>query len=234
MYLDKIYSRPRIRFRNKKNQSSKQKIKKLILKIIIIIFILLVIFFKAAYPIFIASCETEATSTAINILNDEVNEAMIIYTYDDLVNVVKDDNGSVSYIEAKIVPINQLITEITGNIQAEIDNTDSVIVDINLGTISGISILSNISPKLKIKLESGGAIESEISSEFTSVGINQTLHRIYLNLECKIEILTPFETIAKSISAEVLLTETIIVGDVPSSYYNYDNLGFEDVLNTVN
>ena len=209
-------------------------LKNLILKIIILILILLIIFLKAVYPIFVANCETEATSVAVNILNDEVNKAMSMYTYDDLVNVIKDDSGSVSYIEARIVPINQLVTEITGNIQEEIDNTDSVIVDINLGTISGISILSNISPKIEINLESGGAIDAEINSEFTSVGINQTLHRIYLNLECTIEILTPFETIAKSINTEVLLTETIIVGDVPSSYYNYDNLGFEDVLDTIN
>ena len=217
--------------KNKKVQNKKQKIKNAIFKILIIIFVILILFLKIIFPIFIGSCETEATSLAVNILNDEVNEVMTMYAYDDLVSIVKDVDGNVSYIEANIVPINQLITEITGNIQEEIDNTTSVIVDINLGTISGISILSNISPKLKITLESGGAIDSEIRSEFTSVGINQTLHRIYLNLECEIEILTPFETIAKSVCTEVLLTETIIVGDVPSSYYTIDNLGFEDISN---
>ena len=93
--------------------------------------------------------------------------------------------------------------------------------------------MSVISPQFKIALERAGNIETEIKSEFTSVGINQTLHRIYLNLTCTVDILTPFESIGKSITSQVLLTETVIVGTVPDTYYNYDNWGFEDVLNTL-
>ena len=231
MSLDKIYSRPRIRFYRK---SKTQKLKNIFLKILLLIFILLIIFFKAAYPVFIESCETSAAAIAVDIVNSEVSEAMVTYTYDDLVTVTKDENGSATYIEAKIVPINQIVTEITGNIQDEINNVSSITVDINLGSVSGISILSNISPKIRINLESSGTIDAQIRSEFTSVGINQTLHRIYLDLECEIGISTPFESVSKAVNTEVLLTETIIVGDVPSSYYNYDNLGFEDVLDTIN
>ena len=101
-----------------------------------------------------------------------------------------------------------------------------------MGSVSGISSLSAISPKFEIVLERAGGIESKIKSEFTSVGINQTIHRIYLDITCNIGILTPFESVSKSINSNVLLTETVIVGNVPDTYYNYDNLGFEDVLMT--
>ena len=47
------------------------------------------------------------------------------------------------------------------------------------------------------------------------------------------DILTPFEGINNTVSSKVLLTETVIVGKVPDTYYNYDNLGFKDVLKTV-
>ena len=83
-------------------------------------------------------------------------------------------------------------------------------------------------------MERAGNINAKIDSEFTAVGINQSIHRIYLDLDCTIGILAPFKTINEEISSKVLLTETVIVGDVPSTYYNYDNLGFEDVLQTVN
>ena len=82
-------------------------------------------------------------------------------------------------------------------------------------------------------MERAGNVNSEIDSEFTSVGINQTLHRIYLNLDCSIGILTPFKPIHQKVSSKVLLTETVIVGEVPSTYYYYDNLGFQDVLQTL-
>lgn len=96
-----------------------------------------------------------------------------------------------------------------------------------------MSALSGISPNFKIALERAGNVETKIDSEFTAVGINQTMHRIYLDLNCTIGILTPFQSVSKNISSKVLLTETVIVGEVPSTYYNYDNLGFEDVLKTV-
>ena len=98
----------------------------------------------------------------------------------------------------------------------------------------GISALSGISPNFKIAMERAGNIDTKIDSEFTAVGINQTLHRIYLDLKCSISILTPFETINKEVSSKVLLTETVIVGEVPATYYNYDNLGFQDILKTIN
>jgi hypothetical protein len=59
------------------------------------------------------------------------------------------------------------------------------------------------------------------------------LHRIYLDLECTIGILIPFESLNKTVSSQVLLTETVIVGTVPDTYLDCDNLGFEDVLNTI-
>ena len=96
-----------------------------------------------------------------------------------------------------------------------------------------MELFHGISPNIRVALERAGNIEAKIDSEFTAVGINQTVHRIYLDLNCSIGILSPFETITKEVSSKVLLTETVIVGEVPSTYYNYDNLGFEDVLTTV-
>lgn len=63
-------------------------------------------------------------------------------------------------------------------------------------------------------------------SEFTSQGINQTLHRVYLQVKCEVSILTPFENIKKDIINQVLLAENVIVGKIPSTYYNLE--GIED------
>jgi len=232
--MDKIYSRPRIRINNVRKMNRKQKLKLFIYIFCIVVFIICIFIVKAAYPIFIATCENAAGSAAINIVNQEVNEVVMMYSYNDLVNIQKDENGNVSYIEAKIMPINEIVAKITNNIQEKLDEKSMIAVKLNFGSISGISSLSAISPQFNIALEKAGNIETNIKSNFTSVGINHTLHRIYLDINCSIGILTPFQSLNKSITSQVLLTETVIVGDVPSTYYNYDNLGFEDVLNTIN
>lgn len=63
-----------------------------------------------------------------------------------------------------------------------------------------------------------GGVNTNLSSEFTDNGINQTLHRIYLDIDTNINIITPFNVIGSSYKTRVLLVESIIVGKVPESY----------------
>ena len=53
-------------------------------------------------------------------------------------------------------------------------------------------------------------------------GINQTIHRIYLDVECTASILTPYKVVEEKIKNEVVLIENVIVGIVPSTYYNLE------------
>lgn len=72
-----------------------------------------------------------------------------------------------------------------------------------------------------------------LKSEFSSAGINQTLHRIYLQIKCNVVILTPFSSVDESITSQVLLAEAVIVGDVPATYYNLEGMNKENALDVV-
>lgn len=73
-----------------------------------------------------------------------------------------------------------------------------------------------------------------MKSEFISKGINQTLHRVYLQVKCNVNIVTPFDSIAKDITNQVLLMENIIVGKIPDTYYNLEGMESSgDTLNVI-
>lgn len=78
-----------------------------------------------------------------------------------------------------------------------------------------------------------GNVETELVSQFSHAGINQTLHRIYLNVCCNVSILTPFDTIEEKITNQILLAEAVIVGEVPSNYYNLNGLKEDDLIELV-
>lgn len=78
-----------------------------------------------------------------------------------------------------------------------------------------------------------GNVETDLVSQFSQSGINQTLHRIYLNVNCTVTILTPFDTIEQSITNQVLIAEAVIVGDVPSTYYNLNGVKEDDLIELV-
>ena len=215
---NKLYSRKRISLKKTKKL---KLIKFFILLLFILIMFSVISFFRAAYPIFKASCETAAKSLTIKTINSEVNNVMKNYNYDDLVNVDKDVNGKVNFVRTNTKPVNEIMTQLAINVQKDIDNAERTNVYINLGSISGISILKYIGPKFNIELETSGNVETKLNSKFTAVGINQTLHELYLNVSTKITVLTPFGSFGKPINTDVLLVESVIVGEIPDTYYHF-------------
>lgn len=217
---DKLYARRRIRI-PKFDFKKLQSIRILLLIFLITVIGIIVTFIYSAYPIFEASCKTAAGSKATNIVNEEVLNVMKDYNYNDLMYIEKDTSGKVILIEANIVPINKVTALIVSNIQKRIDDSPRTTVFINLGAVTGVSRLKNTGPQFDIELETAGSITSEIRTEFESVGINQTLHKIYLDLNTTIGILTPFTSFSRDIDSSVLLTQAVIVGEVPGTYYEF-------------
>ena len=225
---DKLYSRRRIKLINLKRIREIKSFKIILLIAFFSIVIVLAIFLKSSYPVFKATCETAASSKGVSIINDEVNAVMKDYSYDDLINIEKDTQGKISLIKADVIKLNEIVTKIVSNIQEEFDKIPRITVFINMGSVSWISMLRNFDPKFEIELESAGRISSNVKTEFTSVGINQTQHKIYLQIASRVGILTPFSAFGKDIKTDVLLTEAVIVGEVPDSYYNLDGLESPD------
>ena len=158
---------------------------------------------------------------------------MNYYTYSDFIKIEKNEAGQVTLMQANTVLLNQIISKITNDIQTRIDQSPTTMVYINYGSVSGISILKNFGPKFEIELETAGAITTQVKSQFESVGINQTLHKIYLELNGSIGILTPIGSFSKEVASQVLLTEAIIVGEIPDTFYNFNGMKQDDVLNVL-
>ena len=78
-----------------------------------------------------------------------------------------------------------------------------------------------------------GSVETDLKSEFEEAGINQTLHRIYLEVKCNVTILTPYNTMTETIVNQVLLMEGVIIGNIPDTYYNLQGLNSEQMMEVI-
>ncbi|MBQ3145630.1 MAG: sporulation protein YunB [Clostridia bacterium] len=86
---------------------------------------------------------------------------------------------------------------------------------------------------MNIQVIPTGNVLTEIKNEFESKGINQTVYRIYLELTSKVSIVSEYKTIDEEIVNQVLLVETVIVGEVPQSYYNLEGMKQEDITEVI-
>ena len=231
--MHKIYSRfrirlPRIKFYHQKivgtvSNKTKMKITKIFI-IMVIAFSTVKLILDAVLPIFDSLCKDKAKAIATIVANEQATEVMKQHTYDELFSIEKDNNGNIVMIKSNVVPINEIISDIPNKIQKRIDELGRDDVEIALGSFTGIRLLAGRGPGIKIRISSIGNVQTDLRSEFISQGINQTLHRVYLQVRCEVSVLTPFYDVKESIDNQVLLMENVIVGHVPSTYYNLEGL----------
>lgn len=137
-------------------------------------------------------------------------------------------------ISTNAVIVNEIISDITIRIQEELNSNHNSKFSIKLGSLTGTRILASKGPELRIEMSTVGNIETGLKSELNSVGINQTMHKIYLEVECEVSVLTPFSTIDEKIINQILLTEAVIIGTTPNTYYNFEGMNEKNTLETIN
>lgn len=229
----KIYSRPRLNLKFLKNtprsNGARKKIKKTMPVFTIFLIAVITCFsvWNFINPIFENLCEDKTKSIATLITNDETTNIMKKYNYENFFTIEKDEKENIQMINANVLKINQVTSDIALSIQKRLDENQKKSVHISLGAITGIKYLSGFGPKINIKIATTGNVETNLKSEFISQGVNQTMHRVYLEIKTNVNILTSFKTIQKTIENQVLIAENIIIGDIPSAYYNFEGTNSE-------
>ncbi len=199
--------------------------------LMLLIFVYLYIKYLAS-PIVVANTETQISTYATRSINYAIAETMNQnVSYGDLVQVIKDGNDNVSYIEANSVRINLLSKTMSKVVMSNFLEFAKRPIKISLGSFTGLSILTGYGPKIAYNVNPYGEVYCYFTSNFESAGINQTYHKIYLVISIKVNVVLPFKKLAINSSSEVLLCETLIVGKIPEVYLNSNSL--TEMLNLV-
>lgn len=213
-------------------------IKRKTLKVVLVLAVAILVY-KAIIsyiePVFEALCEDKVKSIATIISNQESTKIMNKYQYEELYTIEKDEAGNVVIIKSNVVPINNMISDLTESIQNRFNEMEKNEIKIPLGNLYGGYYFAGIGPSIPAKVRTSGTVDTEVKSEFIAQGINQTLHRVYVNFECYVKIITPVKNFEKKITNQVIIAEHVIVGNIPDSYYNLEGIDSTDeMLNMIN
>ena len=113
--------------------------------------------------------------------------------------------------------MNKLAATLSLNAQESL-TAQSPVVAVPLGAALGVPLLSGIGPRIRVRLVPVGAVHAAFATEFESAGINQTRHKIFLRLRATVRLVLPTGGQAVEVESELLIAESIIVGQVPDSY----------------
>lgn len=161
----------------------------------------------------------KAKQMAIHAINQAVRQDIAgKIKYRDLIHLQFNESGRISFIQPDTGEINQICSEATLAVQNTLDGLKPQIIKVPLGQLMGTRILAGVGPDLPVRVVPIGLVESTINDHFDQAGINQTRHRIYLTVKTVIKMVVPLVNQEIGVKTDILLTEAIIVGDVPQVF----------------
>ncbi len=173
----------------------------------------------------INSLTEQALNLAVsNVINTTVN-------YDSIMSISYNNSGEITYISANQYIINTISREIIKDANERIKSLDEEYMNIPIGTLSGIAIFNGRGRRVRLSASPVAIIGSSFDSNFISVGINNTLHKIYLSITARVDMNLPIKRQTINVKQQILLCESVIVGKVPNMYFN--NGISEKILNLV-
>ena len=163
---------------------------------------------------------TQVMNTTSDLANDAIGKQIDIgnITYDRIVYFEKDLNGKITALKTNMSEANRLRVEILDLINEQILSLDSADIGIPLGSLFLPEFLSGKGPVIPVRVLSIRNSDAKFVSQLSQAGINQTLHRLNMEITVDVAVLVLGETNSYSVTNQVVVAETVIVGDVPQTF----------------
>ncbi len=203
----------------------RKRFKKVFLLFILLFIILFYIFLKILRPIALQYSQNVIQQTASYAIHDALTD--IIYEnrsdYQQLVTLERDSLNQVTALKTDTILADFLKIQISRTTYDALNTLEQSGVDIPLGSIFAPTLFAGHGPSIHVGIASLGFADADFISAFTSAGINQTRHQILLEVNAEAQLITCFGMSDVKITNELVVTDTVIVGNVPESYTYIDD-----------
>ncbi len=171
------------------------------------------------------SCQmviSDATDLMTLCINDTISRKFAAedYDYDYFVDLDYGEDGSVKAVRANMARINALSSELLSDIVHAADG-GQLSLSIPMGNVLGSSLLLGKGPEIPVDITMLTSSHVDFKNELSDAGINQTKHQIKLDIIIDIDVIMPWQTVSTQVVSEILIAETVILGDVPDTYLNW-------------
>lgn len=144
--------------------------------------------------------------------------------YGELVTIQRDASGTITALTTNAAALNLLRTRLVSQILEALKSASATTVRIPVGSLLGGELTWARGPALTVRAVSAGTVSAQFESEFSSAGVNQTIHRLELSLSVPMTVLLPGGAVEEIVELRLPVAETVIVGQVPDAYLQTEGL----------
>lgn len=148
--------------------------------------------------------------------------------YEDFVSLAYDSEGSISSVVTNTAFVNRFKAQLSNDVAKTVEECGDFNIIVPWGTLFGSEIFSDQGLELTVESSTYGFVVTDVCSSFESVGINQTLHRVYVKAKLYATAYIGDYRIDETITGNIPVAETVIVGDVPNAFYGKNTAALEN------
>ena len=191
----------------------------LVSPLLIILFITYVLF-QLSHS-FIQISEDKIHNLTFNLINEVVGNEMEKVNTNDLVEYKFDADGKIVAVNANVSIMNKLNNGISEELYKKLTSLKHIFIKLPLGSFLSSNFFSGVGPEIPVEIVLLNRVNTEYHTDFTSTGINQSRHRILISVTCDVGILSQLSNQKHTVTVEVPIAETIIIGNVPTTYLEF-------------
>ncbi|MBQ7580241.1 MAG: sporulation protein YunB [Clostridia bacterium] len=209
----------RRRYRNFR-QEKRIRIVFKVVSLLLVFLIFLVLFDAKARPIVKTVAVNRAQNVATNIISDAVGSYLSDEktSYSDLSEFVFDSENKICAVNINLENANKLESKVSDRIAQELEKAERTKFSIPVGSIIGGNFLSGRGPKISFWMSLAGRCNSSVMSEFSEAGINQTRHRVLLQIKTDVHIIMNGNNTSTVVENSFIIAETVLLGGVPLAF----------------
>ncbi len=202
--------------------------------LVVLVVVLSVYSFNAARSNLIDFVDEYTSANITAEIVDGINNAVLkilsdndtYRNYDNFVEITVGSDGNVSLINVNMLMVNLLLCDLTEKTQINVNNLcKEKIYNVPFYAITGSLMLAQLGKNIEIEVKPIGHVECKLTSAFDGVSINQTLHRIYVEVTARVKMILPLYVKDLYVKTKIVVAENVIVGKVPEVYLqNQDKL----------
>lgn len=176
---------------------------------------------KSLTQVILDTAYARAYALAVEKMNQAVRQSLQSgAAYEELICVRTDSEGRVTMLQANTARMNALAVSVAIEAQRALEEQDSAWVSVPLGAALKAPFFSSLGPRVRVRLSPVGSVSAAFATEFEAAGINQTRHKIWLEMHAAMRLVLPTGAKPVSVQTQILIAESIIVGAVPDSFIN--------------
>lgn len=220
-----MYRKPFWRRQSRPHREEKKGIK-VLFPLVLLLLAFLCFLISALIYLKTISCQI-AVSDASDMMILQVNKAISqvlqegAYQAEDFVELEKNNGGEVTAVRSNMAQINALSTILLERVVGLTENR-TITVSIPAGNLTGVSLLMGRGPGIPVEIMVLTSSHVEFRNNILTAGINQTKHQISLLVIVDIDVLVPWGTESTQVCTEVLISDTVLLGQVPQTFLQYD------------